>query len=79
MTQSHAIYQDGVPRRLRLRLRGGSRLGVHGKLNDPDQNLEDGGRTESISDMGSRPGGPDESRNSEHTHTHYYSYYCYYY
>ena len=62
-------------------------LGVHDKLNDLDQNLGDRVRTESISDMGHRPGGAYDSRNSDDTHYYYYyycyhhchHYYCYYY
>ena len=37
-----------------------------------DLNLEDCVRTESMSDMGYRPGGAYDLRNSDNTHTHYY-------
>ena len=53
-------------------------MGVHDKLNDLDQNLGDRVRTESISDMGHRPGGAYDSRNSDDTHYYYYYYYYYY-
>ena len=43
-----------------------------------DLNLEDSVRTESMSDMGYRPGGAYDLRNSDDTHTHYY-YHCHYY
>ena len=67
MPQSHAIYPGGVQRRLRLRLLGGTLLGVHDELNDLDQNLGDHVRTESISDMGHRSGGAHDLRNSDDT------------
>ena len=35
-----------------------------------DLNLEDSVRTESMSDMGYRPGGAYDLRNSDNTHTH---------
>ena len=35
-----------------------------------DLNLENGVRTESMSDMGYRPGGAYDLRNSDDTHTH---------
>ena len=40
-----------------------------------DLNLEDSVRTESMSDMGYRPGGAYDLRNSDDTHYYYYYYY----
>ena len=39
-----------------------------------DLNLEDCVRTESMSDMGYRPGGAYDLRKSDNTHTHNYCY-----